>query len=98
MFELLQLVHEYFIIPTTVVVLIVWLSVLFIRRYRNPAKQLSQQLRLVIADLQSLQATVDNKQLKQHLDAQLITKPLLHLWQMYQNILHDVKSNIDGEQ
>ena len=61
-------------------------------------KQLSQQLRLVIADLQSLQATVDNKQLKQHLDAQLITKPLLHPWQMYQNTLHEVKSNIDGEQ
>ncbi len=98
MFEFLQLVHEYFIIPALVVVLIVWLSVLFIRRYRNPAKQLSQQLRLVIENLQSLQATAENKQLKQQLDAQLITSPLLHPWQMYQNTLHEVKSNIDGEQ
>jgi len=98
MFELLQIVHEYFIIPALVVVLIVWLSVLFIRRYRNPAKQLSQQLRLVIENLQSLQAAAENKQLKQHLDAQLITPPLLHPWQMYQNTLHEVKTNIDGEQ
>lgn len=98
MFEFLQLVHEYFVIPALVVVLIVWLSVLFIRRYRNPAKQLSQQLRSVIENLQSLQAAAENKQLKQHLDAQLITPPLLHPWQMYQNTLHEVKTKIDGEQ
>lgn len=97
MFEILQLIHQYFIIPVLVVLLIVWLSVLFIWRYRNPAKRLSGQLQSAIDHVQTLQKDTTKNQLKQRLETHFADQVLHHPWQMYQSTLHEIKQNKDGE-
>lgn len=97
MFELLQLVHEYFVIPLVVVALIIWLVGLFVLRYRNPAKNLSKQLRSITTELKAVEGDPKKTQIRQLLNAKFNAAPLDHPWQMYKNTLHEVKESIDGE-
>lgn len=92
--EAIEMLHW---IPVIVMLVIVgWLLIGFYKNYWIPAKKLKQSLDVALDEVMSYSA-VNNATLKQNLSQYFKDTPFAHVWQMYQQTLHDEYQQIDGE-
>lgn len=91
-----EFLQDYFIIPVGMLIFVLWIGFKFYSKYIKPAKNLSEQLSVLINALKGMDK---NSSLNKHsLDAKFENDtPLNHAWLNYKNSLHDIYETVDGE-
>lgn len=91
-----EFLQNYFIIPVGMLIFVLWIGFKFYSKYIKPAKNLSEQLSVLINALKGMDK---NSSLNKHaLDAKFENDtPLNHAWLNYKKSFHDIYETVDGE-
>lgn len=91
-----EFLQNYFIIPVGMLIFVLWIGFKFYSKYIKPAKNLSEQLSVLINALKGMDKNSSLN--KNSLDAKFeIDTPLNHAWLNYKNSFHDIYETVDGE-
>ncbi|MFW1985680.1 anti-phage ZorAB system protein ZorA [Acinetobacter guillouiae] len=91
-----EFLQNYFIIPVGMLIFVLWIGFKFYSKYIKPAKNLSEQLSVLINALKGLDKNSSLN--KNSLDAKFENDtPLNHAWLNYKNSFHDIYETLDGE-
>jgi hypothetical protein len=91
-----EFLQNYFIIPISMLIFVLWIGFRFFTKYIQPAKNLNNKLLTIINALQA--AKKDASSSKNILDSEFEhDTPLQHAWLNYKNSFHDIYETVDGE-
>lgn len=91
-----EFLQNYFIIPVGMLIFVLWIGFKFYSKYIKPAKNLSEQLSVLINALKGMDKNSSLN--KNSLDAKFENDtPLNHAWLNYKNSFHDIYETVDGE-
>ena len=91
-----EFLQNYFIIPVGMLIFVLWIGFKFYSKYIKPAKNLSEQLSVLINALKGMDKNSSLN--KNSLDAKFENDtPLNHAWLNYKNSFHDIYETLDGE-
>lgn len=91
-----EFLQNYFIIPVGMLIFVLWIGFKFYSKYIKPAKNLSEQLSVLINVLKGMDKNSSLN--KNSLDAKFENDtPLNHAWLNYKNSFHDIYETVDGE-
>ncbi len=91
-----EFLQNYFIIPVGMLIFVLWIGFKFYSKYIKPAKNLSEQLSVLINALKGMDKNSSLN--KNSLDVKFENDtPLNHAWLNYKNSFHDIYETLDGE-
>ncbi|MDB0281069.1 MULTISPECIES: anti-phage ZorAB system protein ZorA [Acinetobacter] len=89
-----EILQTYFVIPALMFIFVLTVGLRFKAKYIKPAKSLSEQLSLIINELEKTGQDLKKNTLDTKFEKDT---PLQHAWSNYKNSFHDIYETVDGE-